>query len=107
MVKVRFPNGQCVQYNNVVNWELATNGVHLKNRDKNIEAYVPYASGAIIEWVTPRRIDNPVVGLTDDAALDLILKHGRELRTYDQREKLSRLKRLLSKFNMRYQRWGS
>lgn len=103
MIRVRFPNGQVVQYNeaNFVEWE--TNHSKLSIKGDRTVAYVPYRSGAIIEFVQPCSVSNPLQPLTNRENLEAFIS-GVEKREHPAL--LAQLKTKLSKFNRKTFRWA-
>lgn len=100
MMTVRFPNGQALRYNKAMYLTRETYNFCLKEsvEGKSI-VFVPYNSGAIIEWEYPCDISNPIA--EPHSIIDTVIKH---IRTMDP-WKLRSLKRALDKFSTRTQTW--
>jgi hypothetical protein len=106
MLRVRFPNGQCVQYNDATDVEFHSNGeiriLHVKEAKRWWLASVAPGSHCIIEWQTPCAVTNPVAReMTPESALALVTRHLRTLPSYKIRD----LKVALQNFNARRHIW--
>lgn len=105
MLTVRFPSGVSFTYNNANFVYRTDNGWQLYTTDpKNggeWVASIQNSAGCTIEASKPCRIENPVAGLTQAAAADLVLENLREL---DWR-RLKALKIALRDFNAKTCEW--
>lgn len=108
MIRVRFPNGQMVQYNNAnyLVWGTRDYPFHRMYADKdqkNIQAAVPV--DCIIEWVNPCKIENPLVGKTAESALDMMIESVRTLKGWGFADRLKTLKKIMSGYDAKRSRW--
>lgn len=106
MLRVRFPNGQCIQYNDVVDVEWQTNGgAHLLSRDaagkRWINAQLAPGTQAVLEWVRTCAVSNPITGATPEQAVATVKQHLRTLPTRLVKE----LKLSLRPFNAKRHTW--
>ena len=107
MVRVRFPNGQCIQYNDVSEVEWQNNAaLELIRKDASgkrwMVAVIAPGTQFLYEWAQPCAITNPVAReLSPESALDLVKKHLRSINT----DKIKDLKLALRSFNARRHRW--
>jgi hypothetical protein len=108
MLRVRFPNGQCIQYNDATCINIdAHGGTEILRRDKATGqnfwvAYLPEGTHALVEWVQPCAISNPIAReLSPDSALELVKRHLRTLPGH----KVKALKLELANFNARRCAW--
>ncbi len=106
MITIRFPSGVAVIYNDArfLNqtssaWELYT---QKPTEGGRWIASIPLATQCIVEAVKPCRVENPVTGLTNHAAADMVLENIREL---DGR-RLKELKMALRDFNAKTYEWN-
>jgi len=105
MITVRFPNGQAVTYNQA--FFARHNGEHYTLQDREggrAIAFVPYASGAIVELDSPCRVENPLEGQAIEAVLCYL--DERKLRefasqSWRNRKALAEIKRILRNFDLR------
>ncbi len=103
MVTVRYPNGQCLTYNeahdltrNATEWDLYT------KKDGKWVASIQISAGVIVEVIPPCKIENPIQQLTVDSALELLIKHIRDAKNFSN---VTTLKSLLRKFNSAMWEW--
>lgn len=107
MIKVRFPNGQCIQYNDATGINVVTGGTEIIRKDKTTGtnywvAFLPAGSGCLVEWVNPCAVSNPVAReMTPESALALVRKHLRTLRC----DLVAALKQDLCAFNAKRRTW--
>lgn len=106
MLTVRFPDGVAVTYNtaNFLSREADAWKLYTGDPIKGGEwvTTIQISAGCMVESVRPCRVENPVVGLTNYAAADLVLKNLREL---DGR-RLKELKMALRDFNAKTYGWN-
>jgi hypothetical protein len=106
MLTVRFPDGTSITYheaNRLVTsqdrWEIYT-----AMGGKWIASIMPHA-GCIVEATTSVKIENPVDQLTDDHALDYVVKHIEEYSDWRYNRRLRQLKAKLSRFDAKRGVW--
>lgn len=60
MTTIRFPSGLCVRYNSAAAFSRINGGTHLERKDRpnRTLAFIPDASGAIVEWTPPCAVFN-------------------------------------------------
>ena len=102
MICVRFPNGQLVQYNdaNLLSWEDKYCTLSVKDGYK--VAFVPYTSGAIIEFVQPCAVSNPLQPLTNKENLEAFVAN---IEKCEHTALLAQLKAKLSRFSRKTYGW--
>lgn len=105
MITVRFPNGQAVTYNSGARIDKWSNGTNIKTREDGLLAWVSDSSGAIIEWSTPCKVENPIANVTWAEALKVVAQNCREFDHWQDLELLASLKDKLRKFNRQQKRW--
>lgn len=107
MIRVRFPNGQCVQYNSATDTRRDTCGgteiVRKEGEARYWVAYIPAGTDCLVEWVMPCSVTNPIAELKPDSALKTVMQHLRALPGYD----VKRLKLALRDFNAKQRCWRS
>lgn len=97
MLKVRFPNGQCITYDNANYCVHRDNGSDLyeKKCDKKTwVATVPHS--CIIESQEACKVENPIIEMTEQRAFDIVLDMAIKNRTNCE---WSYLKKLLKNYN--------
>lgn len=101
--RVRFSNGQVVQYNSATKILHTDSGqAKLLNADDNILATIQPGADCVIEWVTPCSVEWP--GKSIKHLAQEIRERGRQLNWSDMGE-LVDLKRYLDGFDARSRRW--
>jgi hypothetical protein len=102
MIRVRFPNGQTVQYNdaNYVEWK--THNAKLSIKGGRSIAFVPYTSGAIIEFERPCSVSNPLQPLTNRENLEAFIAG---IEKCEHTALLAQLKSKLTRFSRKTYRW--
>lgn len=105
MLRIRFPNGQCVTYNHATDHNRDVDGnIEVTRRDgeKNFwVALIPKGTNCIIEHVEPCAVRNPLQSQAPESACKTVLQHLRTLPSHQVRE----LKTALRDFNARSQCW--
>ncbi|KKM68602.1 hypothetical protein LCGC14_1459170 [marine sediment metagenome] len=105
---VRFPNGQAITYNDVNEKQRIVGGWELIKKDRRGEkwqvAIVLDSSGAILEWVNPCTIENPLEKITDRAALERLRSRLQEAGKNNPGA-LGDMKRELAGFNLKTYKW--
>jgi hypothetical protein len=108
---VRFPNGQAVTYNDA-NFLTFGNGqvwsLYTKDPEKGGRwlCSISPESGAIVESVPPCKVENPLVKLTGEGALDFVLENAEEIsKPWAGARKLAELKKKLARFSTRSKTW--
>jgi len=106
MIKIRFPNGQVVQYNDANYlthgeggwriWQKGTDG-----KEVRVFALIQPAAGVLVEFTSPCAVSNPITGQTPEAALEIVKQHLRTLPVH----KVAGLKQQLCAFNARRHTW--
>lgn len=98
-ITVRFPNGQAIRYNDLswVTWN--DDGTALLSREKNGAWSVHVPREAIIEFLSPCSVSNPLISPAE--SIDIVLAN---LKTYSG-SKLAMLKARLADFNRLTYRW--
>lgn len=104
MFTIRFPDGVAITYE----------ASFLKHTQQTFELYtkdpenggswvasIPVSTHCIIEAARPCRVENPVAGLTDDAAAVMVLKNLHNL----GHRRLKELKQALKTFNAKSYEW--
>lgn len=104
MIRVRFPNGQVVQYNDAgyLVWGEMYTTLQEKENGRKI-AFIPNTSGAIIEFVQPCSVSNPLQPLTNRENLEAFVSG---IEKCEHTALLAQLKAKLSKFNRKTFRWA-
>jgi hypothetical protein len=105
MITVRFPNGQAVTYNmgtHIERWALGTN-VLAKNG--YLIAWISDSSGAVVEWYSPCKIENPSAEMTWAEALKIVEEHCTEFDNWADMDRLASIKSKLRKFHIQRRRW--
>lgn len=103
---LRYPNGQAVTYNHAryVTYRERVMILYTKTEGGDVVAIIPYESGAVVEFVEACKVENPVMGLTDEAALVRVLANLRDYRGLNK-ERIAELKRELTWFNAKKMAW--
>lgn len=108
MICVRFPNGQCITYNN--GWYTLTNNngrtdIYESNAQKELIATVP--AECLIEWIKPCSVTNPIDGMTLEKALQFVIDNGSDCGGSWSKTAclLSDLKSSLQNFNRQTRKW--
>lgn len=105
MIRVRFPNGQCITYNTgwyVENLSDKTGRRILTVKGGDLVAWVP--NDCVIEWVKACSVENPLDGNALERAA-AALENMTNPTTYEQDRLLERMKRRLASFNLKTRRW--
>ena len=108
MITVRFPNGQAVTYNDTtcIKWFGHECALYRTTQDRDADKWIVWISstaGAVIEFVHPCTVSIPNT-LSPDEAMDLILREGRNF-SWQQRQKLADVKKMLEGLNRQTLRW--
>jgi hypothetical protein len=106
MITVRFPSGQAVTYNSgtkVDRWFVGTN---IRDSSDHLLAWVSDSSGAVIEWASPCKVENPFTELTMKTALQYVNTFAESYdHTWETKGMLVSLKKLLRKFHQQRRCW--
>ena len=108
MLRVRFPNGQVVQYNDANHLTHGADVWHLWKKtgeQKEWVASIPPSTGCIVERVMPCSVSNPIAELTDRKALERVLERLRSYSGYEEGGMLAKLKMALKDFNSTKRAW--
>lgn len=106
MIRVRFPNGQCVTYNNGRHVEhFASHNTIRTKKGGDLIACVPY--NCILEWVKPCSVTNPLDGDQLEAVSRVVegMADRRAHTSYKEDAALCRMKKALRSFDMLRRRW--
>lgn len=102
--RVRFANGQVVQYNSASKVEYSPSGIIvLKDANNFIQAQVPPGSDCVVEWVHPCSVTWP--GKDLEGMVRAIKELGRDTCTYSDSLRLAELKKHLEGFDARRRCW--
>jgi hypothetical protein len=106
MIRVRFPNGQCLQYNDATRATIQGNGSieFLRTGSDSrlyIEAFIAPGTDCIVEYARPCSVENPISELTPNKAIAYLQENIREASHYHVRD----LKKLLQDFDTRRMVW--
>jgi len=108
-MRVRYPNGQVIQYNDATTLKRTSDGWGIyarKGEDKDLVCFIQNSAGAIVEWVTPCKVENPIANVTGVKALQYVLDHIEELSKYPGETLMKQLKQKLQKYSTRSGRWA-
>ena len=102
MIRVRFPNGQCVTYNS--GWYVETQIHHFSilTVERGAIAFAPF--DCIIEWVTPCEVGNPLTGNLLERAASYVESLSGSV-SWSEGKQLSRLKNAMRRWNARSRRF--
>lgn len=94
-------------YNDVEHLEPYGGGWHLlTKKGGRWIATVPDTCGAILEWVRPCKVENPLTDVTGESALKYVLGNAEELAKLSSGGYLlAKLKKKLEGFSTRYRRF--
>ena len=81
MMTVRFPNGQALQYNDAMNLAHGNNEEYILRKKKGGDAiaFIQASAGAIVEFVQPCRVYNPLNN-SDNEKIEQLTKEIRLLK---------------------------
>lgn len=104
MLKVRFPNGQCITYNNACYSTVNEKGytLYANKNEENREWIASVPIDCIVEAVDPCKIENPMIGLTLDKAFDMVVD---ALENKETNYNLSHMKKILKDYNAATCEW--
>lgn len=110
MVRVRYPNGQVIQYNEATTLLREQNGwgIYANHGKKNerLFAYVQNSAGVIVEWATPCKVENPLLNVTGEKAVKYVIAHAEEIsKTWEGARLLKTLKKELARYTPRSGKW--
>jgi len=107
MIRVRFPNGQCVTYNEANHVERLAEFTDLYESKAKRQWIAQVPNTAIIECVEPCSVTNPISGMTLEKAIQFVLDNGRSCGGSWTAEAglLSDLKLMLQDFNRQRRTW--
>jgi hypothetical protein len=102
MLKVRFPNGQCITYNNAHYCNTNSTCHTLYNNKKNLEWIANAPLDCLIEAVDPCKIENPIIELTIDKAFSMVIE---AIENKETGYPLTKMKKLLKNYNSNTCSW--
>lgn len=107
---MRFPNGQTVRYNDANYLQYTDRLMKLWKGDPDKKGAficcIPYESGAIVEFVRPCAVENPLTSMSGQAAIEYVINNAEELAKLSNGGRLlSTLKKKLAGFSTRYRRF--
>jgi hypothetical protein len=106
MIRVRFPNGQCIRYNDATTHRVGADGTVEILREAEDRTYwvaiIPKATPCLLEYMTPCAVENPIrPEMKAESCLAEVMVHLRTLPGYRLRD----LKNALRDFNARSHCW--
>lgn len=105
MLRIRFPNGQCIQYNDATEHDQLANGdtqiVRVTEGKRFWVALITKGTSCVIEHVQPCLVTNPLQSQAPATAFKTVMQHLRTLPAHQVRE----LKNALRDFNARSRAW--
>lgn len=108
MIEVRFPTGVVVVYRTatqVVYHEQSQSWRLLTKEGGSVVAVLMASAGCIIELEKPVSVENPLVRMTGETALEYVVSHLREFGGWHQSRLLKRLKSEMGAFDARDLTW--
>ena len=107
MLTVRFPNGQKLMFNKANYLTRGESYWDLYSDEKKTRwvASIQGNAGVIVEADNPCRVENPMVGLTERRAFEIVEKALSEHRCNGSCGLTEQIKRHLQHFNMRTWEW--
>lgn|SRR5574341_1131304 len=109
MIRIRFPNGQAIKYNNANGFNVRTDGAIEITQRANGQVYwyavLPPHCPALIEGADACAVNNPITELTVEKALEMVLSNLRSINGYSNLNRLSLIKTKLRDFDARSRCW--
>lgn len=108
MLRVRYPDGTTVKYNDANDIVRRTDGIEIvrtKGEKQYWIAFVQASAQAIIEWVEPCKVENTLKDMRPENALRYVVAHLRDFDGLQERKFLKELKRELGKYSPRTESW--
>ena len=106
MIRVRYPNGQCLKYKKAQNVVYSSHAWELRADDGEWIASVQLSAGAIVEAVFPCEVSNPIADIGSEQALKRSVEVLQMQRIPPRsRRDILEIKRLLRNFDARTGSW--